>query len=111
MNTALADTNHLSTEGLINNPLTRPLFSIEEVDSHYLLAVDVPSIPAADTEIYSKRNVLIVEGESLEDQSMKQIFFQCRAQGKGIKAQYQNGVLWLLLPKEQFTSAKLDAKV
>lgn len=76
------------------------MFSLEESMSHYLVSIDIPTIPAAETEILCKRNELIVEGKGVESPTdQKQTYFRCRSNGRGIRASYQDGVLWLLLPK------------
>ena len=74
------------------------MFSLAESDSHYLVAVDLPTIPTLGTEILSSKGEITVEGKS-ENSQEKQTIFKMFPQGKGIKTVYMNGVLYLLLPK------------
>ena len=94
------------------DPKSQPaLFSLEESESHYLVALDIPTIPAEETEILSRKNELVVEGISARDQlRAKQIFFRCRPKGKGIKASYKDGILWLLLPKSGLSTLPQPAE-
>lgn len=69
-----------------------PLFSLEESDSYYMVALDLPSLPS-EAEIFTDKRELVVEGKE------NQLFFRCRPQGQAIRASYQDGRLWLLLPK------------
>ncbi len=74
------------------------MFSLEESDSYYLVAVDIPSIPAQGSEIFLSQGQLTVESRS-EDSQERQTIFRMMPQGKGIKTVYMNGILYLLLPK------------
>jgi HSP20 family molecular chaperone IbpA len=74
------------------------MFSLAESDSHYLVAVDIPTIPTTGAEILTSRGQLTVEGQS-EDSHERQTIFRMFPQGKGIKTVYLSGVLYLLLPK------------
>ena len=74
------------------------MFSLAESDSHYLVAVDIPTIPAQGTEILTSKGQLTVEGQS-ENSHERQTIFRMMPQGKGIKTVYVNGILYLLLPK------------
>ncbi len=74
------------------------MFSLAESDSHYLVAVDIPTIPALETEILASNGQLTVEGQS-ENSLERQTIFRMMPQGKGIKTVYMNGILYLLLPK------------
>lgn len=76
----------------------KALFSLEESKSFYWIAVDLPAL-SQKTEIIAQKNELVVKGE--------QTFFRCRAQDKKIKTSYQNGVLWLMLPKTEIESRYL----
>lgn len=82
----------MSTTTALDNENPKALFSLEESKSFYWIAVDMPGL-SDKTEIVAQNNELLVRGE--------QTFFRCRTKDKKIKASYQNGVLWLLLPKLQ----------
>ncbi|MFZ3231002.1 MAG: Hsp20/alpha crystallin family protein [Pseudobdellovibrio sp.] len=88
------------------------LFSIEEMKSHYLLELDIPTIHSCETEILSKQYELTVEGKSTDDSTLgKQVFFRCRPFGQGIKASYKDGVLQLRLPKNRNVSPSNPFKI
>ena len=74
------------------------MFSLAESDSHYLVAVDIPTIPMHGTEILTSKGQLTVEGQS-ENSHERQTILRMFPQGKGIKTVYMNGILYLLLPK------------
>ena len=76
----------------------RAMFSLTETETQYLVAVDIPSIPSLDTEIVATRSQLSIEGYA-ENSDHKQTVFKLLPKGKLIKSVYQNGVLWLILPK------------
>ena len=38
-----------------------PLFIVEETPTHYLLAVDIPSLPAGEVRIREKKNEILIE--------------------------------------------------
>ncbi len=84
------------------------MFSLDESTSHYLVAVDIPTIPAAATQILSTKEGLVIESLA-NDQHTKQTIFRWQPKGKGIKATYENGVLWLLLPKESSAAVTSEA--
>lgn len=74
------------------------MFSVLESDFHYWIAVDLPTLPSTATEIVRSKEGLTVEGR-MGDIGQKQAVFRCLPKGRGIKATYIDGVLWLLLPK------------
>lgn len=74
------------------------MFSLAESESHYLVVVDIPTIPAQATKILTSKGQLTVEGQS-ENSNERQTIFRMFPQGKGIKTVYLNGILYLLLPK------------
>ncbi len=88
----------MNTNIVLDNENPKALFSLDESKSFYWIAVDLPAF-SDKTEIVAQRNELVVKGE--------QTFFRCRTQNKKIKASYQNGVLWLLLPKTEMESRYL----
>lgn len=89
----------MSTTIAIDNENPKALFSLEESKSFYRIAVDMPGL-SDKTEIVTQNNELLVSGG-------EQTFFRCRTKDKKIKASYQNGVLWLLLPKLQMEAEYL----
>lgn len=76
---------------------------VVESDSHYLLAVDVPTLPLLQTEILRTENELVIEG-SLLGSVNKQTFLHMYAANNGINTIYKDGILWLLLPKNQISN-------
>tara|TARA_B110001454_G_C12723220_1_gene435919 strand:+ start:4844 stop:5257 length:414 start_codon:yes stop_codon:yes gene_type:complete len=74
------------------------LFSLAEIDTHYLVAVDIPSIPAIATQIVTTKKQLLIESQK-DNSGTKEVIFRAVPRGKGIKTIYLNGVLYLLLPK------------
>jgi hypothetical protein len=81
-----------------------PLFDIQESDSHYLLAVDLPSLPPLGTSNEaSSKELKVTTGHWFADsQSPGHTLLRCLTDRKsGIQAKYQNGILWLMLPKRQ----------
>ncbi len=85
------------------------MFSLAESELDYVVAVDIPTIPAWATEISSCNGELTVEGES-QDSHERQTIFRMFSQGKGIKAAYMKGVLYLVLPKTQ-VSLPSDSRI
>jgi hypothetical protein len=94
-------------------PQSPAMFSLAELDSHYVVAVDIPTIPLLSPEILTSKGELTLEGESTESHE-PQTVLRLLPKGKNIKTVYKNGVLWLLLPKfnvksltEQATAAAI----
>lgn len=91
-------------------PLSKPnppLFSLIESDSHYMVAVDLPSLPSHDNEVYVTKDELFVAG-TVDGQIDQQKIFSCIPHGKGISATYKDGILWLSLPKAPKTKPALS---
>jgi hypothetical protein len=74
------------------------MFSLCESESHYLVALDIPTIPSVHTEIAVCKGQLRVESQS-EKTHEKQTIFKMRPNGSGIETVYMDGILYLLLPK------------
>jgi hypothetical protein len=96
-----------------DTPYPASLFSLKETSSHYFISLDLPTMPAVNTEILSKvgerRNdlsELIVQGQCTDalPHSKKQTFFRCLSQKDGIQAIYKDGILWVLLSKDDLHS-------
>lgn len=77
------------------------VFSLEESESYYLVSIDIPIISATGTKILTKKNEILIEGNENNIAKEKKTFFRCHSQSGGMKAAYQDGMLWLLLPKIQ----------
>lgn len=90
----------LSQITTIKSDLRQPsaMFSLSESEHHYWIAVDIPTLPTCETEILRTRDELIVEG-LMRGSEEKQTVFRCLPNGRGLKAAYKEGVLWILLPK------------
>ena len=84
--------------------LNPAMFSLVELDSYYMLAIDLPTIPTLATEIITTKNQMTVEGKS-ENSEENQTIFRFLPKGKDIKTIYKDGVLWLLLPKFKLESS------
>jgi hypothetical protein len=84
------------------------MFSLEESDSYYLVAVDIPNIPSLSTEILTSKGELTIEGQSTESNE-PQTVLRLLPKGKNIKTIYKDGVLWLLLPKFKVESLSQPA--
>ena len=79
-------------------------FSLTESDSYYIMAVDIPSIQSQGTEIITRKNQLCLETKT-GPSSAKQTLFKLNSNGRGIKSVYKNGIMWLLLPKNNIATA------
>jgi HSP20 family molecular chaperone IbpA len=92
----------LVTDASSPEPLDIPLFDIQESDSHYLLAVDLPSLPPLGTSVEVKGDELkVLTGQkSAMNDMIENTILRCRSgHHSGIRAQYRDGVLWIMLPK------------
>lgn len=86
------------------------MFSVDEAESHYLISLDIPTIPSLAVQVLRTKDALLVEG-MFADSGQMQTVFQCRPQGKGIQASYKNGVLWLMLPKQNYQNANAQLHI
>lgn len=82
----------------INYPVNPPMFFVKELDLHYVVALDIPTIPSLSPEIFTSKGELTVESQSREYHE-PQTILRLLPRGKSIKTIYEGGVLWLLLPK------------
>lgn len=76
-----------------------PYFLLEETPDFYLVAIDIPSLPAQHPKVLTKEGTLSVEGESIRVADGRQIYFQFHSTTKASQTVYKDGVLWLVLPK------------
>lgn len=91
-----------------NYPVSPAIFSLAELDSHYVVAVDLPTIQALSPEIFTSKSELTIEGQSIESHE-PQTLLRLIPRGKNIKTIYKDGVLWLLLPKFKVESLATSA--
>lgn len=84
------------TPYLKSNP---SLFSIIESDDHYLLSIDLPTLPTEKAEVFCNSRELLIEGVVKGCPGLQKIFDFRSAHGS-VEAIYNNGVLYLALPKK-----------
>ena len=75
-----------------------PIFHLEEYESYYLFSIDLPSLQFSDLDLEAGTNKLKLTGKRNES-SPPSVLFQCDFSSRKVKAYYQNGVLWVVLPK------------
>lgn len=99
-----------------------PPTDIEETDSNYLITFDLPGITKKDIRIECRDNQLIVSGERKEERERKEgnqlskerfygtfqrsFSLPANANADKIEANYNNGVLQVLIPKTEAAKAK-----
>lgn len=102
-------TNYYSTE-----------YDVEESDSEYLLTCDLPGMKKSDIDIEVTGNRLVISGERKSEKKGVQGKFAERRYGKfqqsfnlpenidteHVEASYEDGVLYLALPKTEQSKAK-----
>ena len=76
-----------------------PLFLVEETSNHYLIAIDIPSLPTREVRIREKKNEIFVEGIPLPSFLKKKTYFQFKSEARTCRTIYKDGVLWLVMPK------------
>lgn len=81
-----------------NYQLHPAMFSLVELDSHYIVAIDLPTIPSLSPEVFTSKGELTIEGQSIETHE-SQTVLRLLPKGKNIKTIYKDGIIWLLLPK------------
>jgi hypothetical protein len=81
-----------------------PMFSLNEQDSYYVVSIDLPTLPSNHTQIRATSELLAIEAPPQDSLDTK-TYFRMLKKGEGIKTVYQDGVLWLLLPKYKTISA------
>jgi HSP20 family protein len=99
-----------------------PRVDVEETDTHYLLSFDLPGISKDDVKIELRDNQLTICGERKEERTEgKGRFLQERYYGQfqrsftlpsnvdseRVEASYQNGVLYLAIPKSEASQPKV----
>ncbi len=100
-----------------------PAMDVKERDDAYVVTTDMPGIKKEDISITLENGVLTISGETKSEQEEKEgdrVLRQERRYGKyvrslrlgtqvdekGVKANYQNGVLELTLPKAEEVKPK-----
>lgn len=110
MRTALQQSNHseelLDVFGKVRSRINEtmpaiPVFDLQESENHYVIAIDLPSAPISGTEIEVRDDLLQVLMNCQSEVEKRNILFRCQSKRNVIRAKYQNGVLWVLLPKEE----------
>ncbi len=92
-----------------------PAIDIREVDNGYVLRADLPGVQRDDVEITMDRNVLTIRGkrevtgsdddgrvlrsERISGSYCRRLTLPATIDKDGISAQYENGVLEVMLPK------------
>ncbi len=76
------------------------MFSLEETESYYILALDIPTIPAVDTQVFTSKFKINVDCRS-ENPQGRQTLFRMFSRNEEIRSLYINGVLYLFLPKNK----------
>jgi hypothetical protein len=84
---------------LTENVGNEPLFLVEETPTHYLVAIDIPSLPAEEVRIRGKNKDLFVEGRPISEFLQNKTYMQFHAMTKACRTIYQEGILWLVMPK------------
>ena len=78
-----------------NPSVQMPTFNLKEFNSCYVLSIDLPNLQSHSLGIeVNKRKLQLVERNPSET-----IFFQYEPLGKTVKANYQDGILEVILPK------------
>ena len=91
-----------------------PSYDVEETDTHYVYAIDIPGIDKKDIKIEAVANSLVITGERREDSKngnksrfrrfgrFQKIFTLPHViDPKKIEAGYENGVLRIAIPKPE----------
>ena len=83
-----------------SNAATNTMIALMETTDAYLMKVDLPSCPVALGEIVAKRTELTVESEIPGSASNAlSNFLSIKTLGGRLNAIYQEGALYILLPK------------
>lgn len=77
-----------------------PLFALTESKTHFVIAIDLPSMKIEKTEITSAPDELTISARWPNEGDRTEVFKMC-TDNHNIRPVYLNGVLWLLLPKNQ----------
>jgi len=95
-----------------------PAIDVQETENDYIVKADIPGMDKAEISVELKDNLLTISGEKktyLEEKDEKELFRQERTYGyfsrsitipkkvkkENIQAEYKNGVLTVILPKEK----------
>lgn len=88
-----------------------PACDVEETDSHYLLAFDLPGVKKEDVKIELRDNQLSISGERREDVKgrlsrersyglfTRSFTLPSNVNSEKLEANYENGVLQVVIPK------------
>ncbi len=105
----------------IEHPDWVPAVDLREDESHYIVEAEIPGIDKKDIHLSTKENVLTISGEkNVTNPSSKKSYCRERTYGSfrrdiqfgneivndKIDAQYQHGVLTIMLPKSGQTRTK-----
>jgi len=110
--------NHLARDffGLENffntNGFVAPAEVVEK-DSHFVLTVDMPGVAKSDVKIEFKDETLTVTGERKREEGNRTFFrtfhLGIPVDSDKIEANYQDGVLTILVPKPEAAKPRLIA--
>jgi HSP20 family protein len=122
MDRLLDDVWKTPREGLQTSQTWYPACDVSENEDHYLLAIEMAGIPKDHVQIEAIDNQLVIAGERKEDDRKKEngLFYSERHYGKfqrtfslpkgletdKIEANYQDGVLKILIPKTEVLSSE-----
>lgn len=95
----LTPINHEISNFLLHHINEIPLFSVRETPSHYLVAVDLPNLSTDEMYIREKNKNIYVEGINKNEPTRKQTYFYFHPESKNCQTIYQDGILWLAMPK------------
>lgn len=100
-----------------------PLLDIFEINSHYIVELDIPGVKKEDININVDNNILTIKGKKETDKEDKDTNYYSRERFYGdfkrsmslpvgvnadkIDAAFNSGVLTIKLPKNKATSAKV----
>ena len=90
----------------IFNTCPPPLFALTESKTNFVVAIDLPSMKMEKAEITSSPDELTISARWPNEKDRTAVFKMC-TDNHNIRRVYLNGVLWLLLPKNQ-PAAKLQ---
>lgn len=92
-----SEQNAISLEPIEAN--SSPLFLVEETPKYYLVAIDIPSLPAGEVCIREQKKELFVEGIPCGSFLQKKTYFQFHSESRMCQTVYKDGFLWLVMPK------------
>lgn len=99
-----------------------PSVDIEDQENQLLVTADVPGIDKKNLEVYVEEDVLVISGKTEESKEEKkknfyrkerrtghfyrEIILPARVESEGVKAQFEEGTLKVILPKAEEESAR-----